>query len=357
LRQFDLILLGWGPDFEGPFEPHAAAGLAAGRVGARHRGGVVLFSELGELLGMLAGRLHNMPAADLPTAGDWVAFRPLDDGQALVEAVLPRRTAFRRGRGDLARASRVSEEQVVAANVDVVLIVSDLSLPPNPRSLERYLAAAWDSGAEPVVVLTKADVCPDLAGHAAEVERVAIGVPLLAVSAATGEGVEDVRALVAGNHTAALLGPSGTGKSTLVNRLLGRDVQATQAVRSDGRGRHTTTVRELFPLPDGGLILDTPGLRVLQPWNADGLGEAFSDVEELARACRFSDCRHDTEPGCAIRAAIAEGRLAAERYESFERLEREVAWLQRKEDPRAQAEQRRRWRVMHREHRARDGVR
>jgi ribosome biogenesis GTPase len=206
-------------------------------------------------------------------------------------------------------------------------------------------------------VLTKADMCPDLPGHAAEVERVAIGVPLLAVSATTGGGVEDVRALVAGNYTAALLGPSGSGKSTLVNRLLGQDVQATQAVRSDGRGRHTTTVRELFPLPDGGLILDTPGLRLLQPWDAEGVGEAFADVEQLALDCRFSDCRHDTEPGCAVRDAIADGRLGEERLASFERLERELAWLERKADPRAQAEERRRWRTIHRELRARDGVR
>jgi ribosome biogenesis GTPase len=350
---FDLSSLGYGSREETAFEPYGAAGLAAGRIGAHHRGGYVVFSELGELLGTLPGRLRSASAEATPAVGDWVAFRSLEGGGALIEAVLPRRTCFRRGRRDLARGSHVAEEQVIAANVDVVLLAVDLSLPAGLRSLERYLAAAWDSGAEPVVVLTKLDLCEGVEERVAEMEAVAIGVPVYAVSAATGEGVDPLRGLVSGNRTAALLGPSGSGKSTLVNRLLGREAQATGAVRSDGRGRHTTTARELFLVPGGGLLLDTPGLRVLQLWEEDGLGGAFSDVEALATRCRFSDCRHETEPGCAVREAVSSGALDAGRLESFAKLARELAYLERKGDKRAEAEERRRWRALTKEGRAR----
>jgi ribosome biogenesis GTPase len=350
----DLSTLGWvSPDQETAFEPYGAAGLAAGRVGAHHRGGYVVYSQLGELLGVLPGRLRSAAPGELPAVGDWVAFRPLDGAAALVEAVLPRRTCFRRSRRDLARGSNVGEEQVVAANVDVVFLVADLSVPGSPRSLERYLAAAWESGAEPVVVLTKLDLCADPAARVAEAQHVGLGVPVQAVSAATGEGVEAIRALLAGNRTAALLGPSGAGKSTLVNRLLGREAQATRALRSDGRGRHTTTARELFLVPGGGLVLDTPGLRVLQLWDDDGLHGAFADLDDLARQCRFSDCRHETEPGCAVRAAVEDGLLDGERLQSWAKLGRELAYLERKGDRRAEAEERRRWRAVTKEGRAR----
>ena len=366
---FDLSSLGYGLPEKTAFEPYGAAGLAAGRIGAHHRGGYVVLCELGELHGVLPGRHRDRglrplqggsrpagPAAQppgLPAVGDWVAFRLLEGGGARIEAVLPRRTCFRRGRRDLARGSQVAEEQVIAANVDVVLLAVDLSLPANPRSLERYVAAAWDSGAEPVIVLTKLDLCDDVEARIAEAEAVAMGVPVFAASAATGEGVEAVRALLAGHRTAALLGPSGSGKSTLVNRLLGREAQATGAVRSDGRGRHTTTARELFLVPGGGLLLDTPGLRVLQLWEEDGLAGAFADVEQLAARCRFSDCSHETEPGCAVREAVSSGDLDAERLESYAKLARELAYLERKGDNRAEAEERRRWRAVTKEARAR----
>jgi ribosome biogenesis GTPase len=348
---FDLRSLGWGPREEAAFEPYGAAGLAAGRIGAQHRGGYAVLSELGELAGVLPGRL--LSHEELPAVGDWVAFRPLEGGGALVEAVLPRRTCFRRSRADLTRGSHVAEEQVVAANVDVAMLVGDLSIPTNPHSLERYVAAAWDSGAEPALVLTKLDLCAAVAERIAEAEAVAIGVPVVAVSALTGEGIGDLRRLLVGSRTAVLLGPSGSGKSTLVNRLLGREAQATGAVRSDGRGRHTTTARQLFLVPGGGLLLDTPGLRVLQLWEDTGLGSAFSDIEELTSQCRFSDCRHDSEPGCAVLEAVAEGVLDPSRLESFEKLARELAHLERKGDKRAKSEARRRWRVVEREARAR----
>lgn len=349
----ELSSLGWGSPEETAFEPYGAAGLAAGRIGAHHRGGYVVFSELGELPGVLPGRLRGAPAGELPAVGDWVAFRPLEEGGALIEVVLPRRTCFRRSRRDLARGSHVAEEQVVGANVDVAMLVGDLSIPANPRSLERYLAAAWESGAEPALVLTKLDLCDAVEARIKEAQAVGIGVPVFAVSAATGEGIGELRALVAGNRTAALLGPSGSGKSTLVNALLGYEAQATAALRKDGRGRHTTTARELLLVPGGGLLLDTPGLRVLQLWEDDGLGEAFSEIEELASRCRFSNCRHESEPGCAVQEAVVGGALDPGRLESFAKLARELAYLERKGDKRAGAAVRRRWRAVSKEVRAR----
>ena len=213
----------------------------------------------------------------------------------------------------------------------------------NVRRLERYLAAGWDSGADPVVVLNKSDLADDLAGATAAVEAVAVGVPVHVVSAADGTGLEGLARHLEGNRTAALLGSSGVGKSSLVNRLLGSERQDVAELRADGRGRHTTTYRELIPLPRGGLVLDTPGMRELGLWDADeGVDQTFADVAELAAACRFRDCAHEGEPGCAVLAAVADGRLAAERLESYRKLLRELRHLELKGDPRAVAEARKR---------------
>jgi ribosome biogenesis GTPase len=335
-----LERLGWYPELEPEFQPHADAGLAAGRVAVQHRGMYGLYTAEGDLQAEIAGRLlHEGNVADLPAVGDWVAYRPLPgEERGIIHAVLPRRTRFSRK-----TTLGATEEQVVAANVDVVFLVMALTEQDlKPRRLERYLTMAWESGAEPVIVLTKSDLCPDLPAALAEVSAVAYGVPVEVVSNVTGEGIESLRAYASGNRTVALLGSSGVGKSTLVNSLLGEERLATQEIReSDGRGRHTTTHRELVPLPDGGLVLDTPGMRELQLWSADeGIGASFADVEEIAAQCRFHDCAHDSEPGCAVRAAIADGTLAAERFESYEKLQRELAMLARRQDKRAQAEAR-----------------
>jgi ribosome biogenesis GTPase / thiamine phosphate phosphatase len=336
----ELAALGWSPSRAEEFIPHAAAGCVPARIAAQHRGGYVVYAESGERPAEVVGQLRHaaLGPADLPAVGDWVAVRDAPEADAAtIHALLPRRTAFSR------KAAGEAVEQVVAANVDVVFLVSALGPDLNVRRLERYLAAGWDSGADPVVVLNKSDLADDLAGATAQVEAVAFGVPVHVVSAVDGTGLDGLARHLEGNRTAALLGSSGVGKSSLVNRLLGRERQDVAALRADGRGRHTTTYRELIPLPGGGLLLDTPGMRELGLWDAgDGVDQTFADVAELAAECRFRDCAHTGEPGCAVLAAVADGRLAAERLESYRKLLRELRHVEVKGDPGAQAEARKR---------------
>ena len=342
----DLYDLGWSDQLESEFEPHAADGLVPARVAVEHRGAYDLYAEGGELRAEVAPRLRTAAQrrADFPAVGDWVAL-----GGGLIHAVLPRRTKFSRK-----VAWTEVDEQIVAANVDVIFLVTAFGHDFNPRRLERYLVMAWESGAEPVIVLTKSDLAEDVEGPLLAAESVAFGVPIHAVSAVTGEGLDELRAHLGRGRTAALLGSSGVGKSTLVNRLAGEERLATAEIRGDGRGRHTTTHRELVLLPGGGLVLDTPGMRELQLWeSADGLGEAFTDVETLASRCRFSDCAHRREPDCAIRDAIRRGELPAERYASYEKLKRELHRLEIRLDKRARSEEARRRRAFYREIKAR----
>ena len=341
----DLTALGWDDALAEEFEPHRRAGLIPGRVSIQHRGAYDVLTTEGELRCDVAGRLYDEAAspADLPAVGDWVAVaaRP-EEAAGTVQAVLPRRTKFSRK-----TAWQASEEQVLAANVDVALIVTSLNEDMNLRRLERYLTLAWESGATPVLVLTKADLADDVPAVVAEVESVAFGVPVHAISSVTGEGLDELRAHLRQGVTAALLGSSGVGKSTLVNTLVGEDLLETREIREDGKGRHTTTRRELIQLPGGALVIDTPGMREVQLWIADeGLEEAFSDVTELFEHCRFSDCAHESEPGCAVKEAIANGTLAPERWESYLKLQRELAHLERRLDKRAQSEERKRWKAL-----------
>jgi ribosome biogenesis GTPase / thiamine phosphate phosphatase len=341
----DLTALGWDETRSEQFEPHAAAGLTPGRVAVQHRGAYDVLTEHGELRCDVAGRLYDESAspADLPAVGDWVAVaaRP-GEASGTVQAVLPRRTKFSRK-----TAWQAAEEQVLAANVDVVLIVTSLNEDLNLRRLERYLTLAWESGARPVFVLTKADLAEDVEAAVQAVEAIAFGVPVVAISSVTGAGLDALRSHLGAGVTAALLGSSGVGKSTLVNTFAGEELLATREIRDDGRGRHTTTRRELIQLPDGSLVIDTPGMREIQLWVADeGLEEAFEDVTELFARCRFSDCSHDSEPGCAVKEAIAEGTLSTERWESYLKLQRELAHLERRIDKRAAAEERKRWKAV-----------
>jgi len=290
------------------------------------------------------GRLRSEPGS-LPVAGDWVLLG--DD--AVIESVLPRRTALVRK-----QAGQRTVEQVIAANVDLVLVCAPAhSL--NARRLERELTVVWESGATPYVVVTKSDLLhDDVAETLDEVRSVAIGVEVLAVSSYDGDGLDAVRALLAPGITGAAIGPSGAGKSTLVNALVGHEVLATTAVRSDNRGVHTTTARHLVPIPGGGLVLDTPGMRELVVWaDEDALDATFVDVDAIAARCRFSDCSHHTEPGCAVLAAVESGELDEARLESWRKLQRELAHLARKQDARLAAEERKRWARMTREGRAR----
>jgi ribosome biogenesis GTPase len=331
----DLQSLGWDDSFTEAFRPYEQDGLVPARAAVEHRTEYVVYTEQGELRAQIAGRLRH--ADEHPAVGDWVAVaaRPGED-RATIVAVLPRRSAFVR-KAVLAE----TKPQVVAANVDVVFVVCGLDANYNVRRIERYLTLAWESGAQPVVLLTKSDLCEDADMRVYEVESIAFGVPVHAVSAPCGDGVELVRSYVPARKTAALLGSSGVGKSTLVNALVGDELLETREIREDGRGRHTTTHRQLVPLADGGLVVDTPGMRELQLWDAgEGLETAFEEIAQLAARCRFSDCAHRREPGCAVRRALADGTLDLERFESWRKLERELERLARKQDGRARSDAR-----------------
>lgn len=325
--------LGWDEGFGVAFEPYEQEGLLPARVAAQHRGEYAVLGEAGERRARVSGRLRHEAgsAADLPAVGDWVALR-----DETIQAVLPRRSAFSRK-----AAWAPTEEQVLAANLDSVFVLSALNGDLNLRRLERYLTLAWESGASPVIVLTKADLCEDVAGALLSVEPVAVGVPVHAVSNVTGTGLEGLEPHLGPACTVALLGSSGVGKSSLANRLAGDELQATREIAEDGRGRHTTTSRQLIRLPGGALLVDTPGLRELQLWEADeGIHEAFADVDELASGCRFRDCSHTREPGCAVHAAIDDGRLPLARLQSYRALQRELERLARKQDARLRSEER-----------------
>jgi ribosome biogenesis GTPase len=343
-----LNLYGWSERLQRDFEPYAAEGLVPARILVQHRGGYRLVAEGGEMDGLASGRLLKTAAeADRPVPGDWVAAEPRGD-QLFVQHVLPRSTAFVR------KAVARGGAQTVAANVDTALLVASLNADLNLRRLERYLAITYESGAAPVIVLTKADLADDVEARVAEVEAIAFGAPVLAISAKTGEGLGALTAHLPPGHTAVLLGSSGAGKSTLLNALAGEELMATAEIREDdARGRHTTTHRELVRLPSGALILDTPGMRELGLWDAGaGVSSTFEDVEALAADCRFGDCGHHGEPGCAVRAAIDAGDLAEERLRAYEKLQAELAYEQRKEDPRAAADNKKLWISRHKAARA-----
>jgi ribosome biogenesis GTPase len=338
LPEFDLAALGWNPELAENLGP----GLAPGRVTAAHRAAYDVQAETGSVRTRLPGRLVH---EQLDVAvGDWVGL-----GDGLIREVLPRRSAIVRQ-----AAGRTSDSQTLAANVDLAFVVTSLGPDLEPRRIERYLVTIWESGAMPEIVLTKADRFDDPWEQVAEVEAVALGVPVHVVSAITGLGVEALRARLQPGATAVLLGSSGVGKSTLVNRWVGHELMAVKETRADDdEGRHTTTHRELIQLPGGGVIIDTPGIRELQLWDGGGIDEAFSDVEELASACRFNDCSHNTEPGCAVKAALSSGELSRERYASWLKLQRELRAIAIRSDARLRREEKRRWQAIHREARTR----
>ena len=332
---------GWSDALGQLFAPHAAHDLVPGRVVVQQRGHYGLITPQGEASAVISGRLaHEAEDGGYPVAGDWVACSLSGDGAAVIHAVLPRRTAFSRKAAGLGQVA-----QVVAANVDVAVLVAALNADFNPRRMERYLAVAWQSGATPLIILTKSDLRADANAVADATREVALGVEVLTVSAATGEGIEALGERLVPGDTAVLVGSSGAGKSTLVNALAGAEVMDTGGVRlSDDRGRHTTTHRELVRLPGGALILDTPGMRELGLLDADeGLATTFEDIDALAGQCRFHDCGHTNEPGCAINAALEAGTLDPDRWRSYLKLLREAAFADRKEDRVARQAERQKW--------------
>lgn len=348
-----LFSLGWDAARAAQFQLFAQDGLVPARVAQEHKHAFELLAEDGPVGARCAGRLRHLASAraELPAVGDWVAIqRNPADPVASIHAVLPRRTVFvRQSAGSLAEA------QVVAANVDTVLLVTGLDQNFNLRRIERTLLMARDSGAQPVVVLNKTDLHADPEQAAADAGGVAMGAPVVALSATDGCGLEALEPWLIPGHTLALLGSSGVGKSTLINRLLGVDRQATSDVSDAvGKGRHTTTRRELILAPSGVMIIDTPGMREFQLWDPgeEALDSTFSDIAQLASSCRFDDCTHDLEPGCAVRAALDDGTLDAGRWQGFQKLRREHAYAARRDDPRLARETKNHWKKVHRGMRA-----
>lgn len=322
---------GWDEEFERLFRKQAGEGLQPGRVCVEHRGMYGLLTEDGQVPGEVSGRFRYEAAGidAFPAVGDWVVLEPgSGGGRATIHAILPRRSRFSRK-----VAGALTQEQVVAANFDHVFIMNSLNRDFNLRRLERYLTMVWESGACPVLVLTKKDLCVETAERVRAVETIAFGVRVLAVSAVTGEGMDEVREYLKPGSTVVFLGSSGVGKSTLTNQLAGREIMDVNGIREDdSRGRHTTTFRQLVVLPGGGIVIDTPGMRELQLWDADeGLQGAFEDIDSIAGGCRFKDCRHDSEPGCAVKESIRAGILPAERLDSYRKLQKELVFLESKQ--------------------------
>ena len=307
----------------------------------------MVLTEFGEMPGIPSGKLYY-EASQMPVVGDWVVAQILDEQpkKAILHAVLPRKSKFSRK-----EAGKRTSEQAIAANVDTLFLVIGLDGNFSLRRIERYLTLAWESGAQPVVLLTKADVCDDLDQRLAEVHGSAPGVQVHAVSVYTGSGLDQLDQYLTEGTTIALIGSSGVGKSTLTNHLLGQTVQKVRDVREmDSKGRHTTTHRQMFILPSGALLIDTPGMRELQLWCGDeSIGGAFPDIDELARDCRFSDCRHTDEPGCRVRQALEEGTLDSARFDNYCRMLREVQYLERRQESSAAVVERQKWKKIHKQ--------
>ncbi|MBU0982321.1 MAG: ribosome small subunit-dependent GTPase A [candidate division Zixibacteria bacterium] len=336
----NLSDLGWNPYFEAFFEPYRGKGLVPARVSQEHRTLYHILGEDGDLIAEVTGKLRHEAEsrADFPAVGDWVAVARRENEQAAtIHALLPRRSGFTRKAvlsGGMPETGGRVDGQVVAANVDTVFLVSGLDLDFNVRRIERYITMSWDSGAAPVVILNKADICEDIDEKVAAVEQVAIGAPILPLSAEQETGLDQLDMYLKPGATVAFLGSSGVGKSTLINRLLGEDRIKTQQVRAyDSHGRHTTTYRELYVLPGRGIVIDTPGMRQIQMWtDEEGLSRSFEDIIALIGQCRFSDCRHIDEPGCAIREGLENGTLDAGRWKGFVKMQKEVNFLEARKD-------------------------
>ena len=344
----DLSTFGWSEFFEANFESYAEDGLTPGRVALERKSLFRVYTQYGEVFAEISGKLRHeaMSRRDLPAVGDWVALRARPEGgRVMIHAVLPRRTCFARK-----LAGSRSEEQIVGANIDTAFLVTSLNQDFSPRRIERYLIIARESGVNPIIVLSKSDLCDRVAESINEMRTVARSVPIHAISVVTANGLQDIAQYLQRGQTVALLGSSGVGKSTLINHLTGVDHLKVQTVRdSDDRGRHTTTHRELVLLPEGGLLLDTPGMRELQLWDGDdSLQLVFDDIEALASSCFFGDCRHQDEPRCAVRDALAAGTIDTARYESYEKLQKELKYVARRKDKLSEILERKKWKKLSR---------
>jgi ribosome biogenesis GTPase / thiamine phosphate phosphatase len=334
---------GWNKTHEVNWEEINNEKWVPGRVTLEHKKMYRVITTEGEWLSVCSGSMQYEATErrDFPAVGDWVAVEKMPgEERGIIHAVLPRTSLFSRKVAGMTIA-----EQIIAVNIDIVLLIMSMNNDFNPRRLERYLVAAYDSGATPVVVLTKKDVCNNPSDYIEEAQSIALGAEIFAVSNVTGEGIDELTALLKNNKTAALLGSSGVGKSSLANAILGSEMMAVQDIREDdAKGRHTTTHRELIKIPTGGILIDTPGMREFQLWeNNDSLDSGFQDIYDLTNTCKFNDCQHNNEPGCAIQNALSNGELAEDRYSSFLKLQKELAFLDRKMDRAAKAGERNKW--------------
>lgn len=344
----NLEQFGWNPLFAQQFTAHQQAGLLPARIYSEQKKVFFVYGSNGEMLAEVAGRMRHVAASrrDLPTVGDWVAVQPpTDGGPAVIQAILPRTSCFSRKVAAAKRQNAQHDEQVIAANVDTALIVCGLDRDFNLRRIERYLTFVYSSGATPIIVLNKADVCENLEAVIYDVEAIALGVPVHALAAKAGEGVEVLRRYLAPGKTVALLGSSGVGKSTIINALLGHERQRVNEISEHvNKGQHTTTQRELILVPGGGMIMDNPGMRELQLLGDESdLNSTFEEIEAFAEQCRFSNCRHDTEPGCAVKEALERGEIEHKRFRSYLKQQKELSFSADREEHTAQFVERKRW--------------
>lgn len=323
--------------------------LSIGRICVEHKSGYKIYSEIGELTATLSGKLRNncKTKEDFPAVGDWIAFQPADgETKAVIQMILPRKSKFSRK-----VAGNETQEQVIASNVDFAFIVCALNYDFNLRRIERYLSLIWQSGATPVVVLTKSDLCDNVQEKISAVSDIALGVDIHSINNISTDGIETLQKYFVNNKTVVLLGSSGVGKSTLINNLAHENVMKVNKLRSNiDKGRHTTTHKQMFILPNGGLIIDTPGIRELQLWDAeDGISQCFSDIEKLAEGCKFGNCQHNNEPDCAVQKAIKQGFMTAERLENYHKMQKEQTYLSSRQSQSAAKVEKDKWKAIHKQ--------